>query len=99
MVNELDLEQTCHQRCCVVVQYMCSVATDRPGPGGERSGKGNKKREGNKKRIGKQKSRREKRSKSRKKKRKKTTEGKEGREKETRKGSEEINLLFRLFFC
>ena len=29
MVDELDLEQTCHRRCCVVVQYMCSVATDR----------------------------------------------------------------------
>ena len=28
LVNELDLEH-CHQRCCVVVQYMCSVATDR----------------------------------------------------------------------
>ena len=29
MIHELDPGQTCHQRCCVVVQYMCSVATDR----------------------------------------------------------------------
>ena len=29
MIHELGPGQTCHQRCCVVVQYMCSVATDR----------------------------------------------------------------------
>ena len=95
MIHELDPGQTCHQRCCVVVQYMCSVATDRDLEEKDQEKETKNGRE-TRKGPGSKKNSRKKRSKSRK---KKTTEGKEGREKETRKGSEEINLLFRLFFC